>query len=40
VNHLGAEQIRQREIDRMASEDPSKHFHRAEYRKKHRRKPN
>jgi hypothetical protein len=40
VNKYGADTIRQREIDRMAGEDPSKHYHRAEYRKKHRRKPN
>jgi hypothetical protein len=40
VEEIGAEPVRQREIDRMASEDPSKHFNRAEFRKKHRRKPN
>jgi hypothetical protein len=40
VRKYGADMVRQREIDRMTGEDPSKHFHRAEYRKKHRRKPN
>jgi hypothetical protein len=40
VNKYGADAIRQREIDRMAGEDPSKHFNRAEFRNKHRRKPN
>src|SRR5438270_8910438 len=32
VAQFGAEVVRQREIDRMASEDPSKHSFRAEYR--------
>lgn len=40
VHRYGAEAVRQREIDRMAGEDPSKHFHRAEYRNRHRHKPN
>ena len=37
VAQFGADMIRQREIDRMASEDPSKHAFRAEYRGQHRR---
>lgn len=40
ITKYGADAIRQRELDRMAGEDPSKHFNRAEFRKKHRRKPN
>jgi hypothetical protein len=40
VEEVGAESVRQREIDRMAGEDPRKQFYRAEFRKKHRRKPN
>jgi hypothetical protein len=37
VAQFGADTIRQREIDRMAGEDPSKHAFRAEYRDRHRR---
>jgi hypothetical protein len=38
VEQLGTEQVRQRELDRMNSEDPSKHFYRAQHRDRHRRK--
>src|SRR5438094_6551016 len=38
VAQFGADIVRQREIDRMASEDPSKHAFRAEYRDQHRRR--
>lgn len=37
VAHFGADIVRQREIDRMAGEEPSKHAFRAEYRARHRR---
>lgn len=37
VNRLGAEQVRRREIDRMAGEDPSKHTFRAQHRDRYRR---
>ncbi len=39
VAQFGADQIRQREIYRMAGEDPSKHTFRAEHRDRHRRQP-
>jgi len=38
VAQFGADTVRQREIDRMAGEDPSKHAFRAQYRDRHRRR--
>lgn len=38
VAQFGADTIRQREIDRMAAEDPNKHAFRAEHRERHRRR--
>jgi hypothetical protein len=37
VEQFGAEQIREREVQRMNNEDPSKHFYRTEHRDRHRR---
>lgn len=39
VEKFGAEQVRQRELQRMASEPPSKHFYRNEHRERHRKRP-
>lgn len=38
VAQFGADTVRQRELDRMASEDPGKHAFRAEYRERYRRR--
>jgi hypothetical protein len=38
VEQFGVEPIRERELSRIASEDPTKHTNRAEYRERHRRK--
>lgn len=38
VEKLGSETVRERELGRMASEDPSKHTLRAEHRDRHRRR--
>ncbi|HUQ49778.1 MAG TPA: hypothetical protein VM056_03605 [Terriglobales bacterium] len=40
VEQLGAPAIRERELKRMASEDPAKHSARAEHRNRHRRAAN
>lgn len=37
VEQFGADTVRQRELDKMASEDPTKHSARAEHRNRHRR---
>jgi hypothetical protein len=37
VHELGVESVRQRELERMHSEDPSKHFYRTQHRDRHRR---
>ncbi len=37
VKQLGLEAVRERELQKMASEDPSKHVNRAEYRSRFRR---
>ena|SRR6266404_122088 len=37
VKQLGLEAVRARELEKMASEDPSKHVNRAEYRARFRR---
>ena len=39
VAKMGAEQVRQRELQRMASEPSSKHFYRNEHRERHRKRP-
>ena len=39
VEQFGADAVRQRELQRIAGEDPSKHQMRAEYRERHRRNP-
>jgi len=39
VEQYGAETVRERELKKMASEDPTKHSARAEHRNRHRREP-
>ena len=39
VAQLGVEVVRERELKRIASEDPTKHSARAEHRNRHRREP-
>jgi len=39
VAQYGAENVRERELQKIASEDPTKHSARAEHRNRHRRDP-
>lgn len=39
VEQYGVEVVREREVKKMASEDPTKHSARAEHRNRHRRQP-
>jgi hypothetical protein len=39
VAQYGAENVRERELQKIASEDPTKHSARAEHRNRHRREP-
>ena len=39
VQQYGVEIVRERELKKMASEDPTKHSARAEHRSRHRREP-
>ena len=39
VEKLGVEEVRKREVQRMASEPPSKGFYRNEHRERHRKGP-
>lgn len=39
VERFGVEAVRERELKRIASEDPTKHSARAEHRNRHRREP-